>query len=172
MFSVLRYFLKISWSNFRIRQLIFQVNSRLWNPGYSLNKVFDESVVPLEDIVLSSENIVSTDPIKHAPQDENQKSNIFDKIDAHEDSGISDGEFWIVNIFQKFIRSMKIKFFSLMNFLKYGHWFNWSQSRGRKSELHYLSTFIKIPFWTLPIFRNIILLYSYHIWGWIFFKYQ
>ena len=93
MFSVLRYFLKISLSNFQIRHLIFQVNSRLWNPGYSLNKVFDESVVPLEDIVLSSENIVSTDPNKHAPQDENQKSNIFDKIDAHEDSGISDGEF-------------------------------------------------------------------------------
>jgi len=66
------------------------VNSRLWNPGYSLNKVFDESVVPLEDIVLSSENIVSTVPNKHVPQDENRKSNIFDKNETHEDSGISD----------------------------------------------------------------------------------
>jgi len=66
------------------------VNSRLWNPGYSLNKVFDESVVPLEDIVLSSENIVCTESNEHAPQDENRKSNIFDKNETHEDSGISD----------------------------------------------------------------------------------
>ena len=49
--------------------------------------------MPLEDIVLTSENTVCTEPNKHAPHDENRKSNIFDKNDTHEDSGISDGKF-------------------------------------------------------------------------------
>ena len=71
------------------------MNSKLSNPGYCLNKVFDESAVALEDIVITSGFLANTEGQNvnfDGHQTRYMECKDIEKQDFQDDSGISDGK--------------------------------------------------------------------------------